>query len=401
MTSVPRPVVVGLEVSLTTMATSTFATLGLGALAPYVRSAFHLSTFEVGLLPALVFGGALAASVPAGHLTDRFGAGRTLFVSQLCIAAGIGLAALVSSRGWFFTGVWIAGLGYGAVNPATNVLSTSLVPRSRRALFLSVKQAGVPLGGLLAGAALPRLADSLGWRAALGVAVGMLLCTSLAGLWVARREALGWFAPLALPRLGTAKTAAASVLVPGSIPTALFGFVMSGVQFSLAGYLTVYLVDEHGFSRPTAGLALSVAFGAACLGRVVWGWLSDRRFASHANTLVLVSAGSVLGLVAFTTGVSGASLWLAIVAIGVCSIGWNGVYMALITDGAAARRLGRATGRGLLFIYGGVVFLPPLLGVLNDAVGSWSTMWAAATGAVILAGGALALSPRRLVGAGQ
>jgi MFS family permease len=383
------------------MATSTFATLGLGALAPYVRSAFHFSTFEVGLLPALVFAGALAASVPAGHLTDRFGAGRALLVSQLGVAAGIGLAALASSRGWFLTGVWIAGLGYGAVNPATNVLSTSLVPRNRRALFLSIKQTGVPLGGLVAGATLPRVAELLDWRAALGVAVGVLLCSSLASLWVARRERAGWFEQPPLPRSGTSPAAGATVLVPGSVPTALFGFVMSGVQFSLAGYLTVYLVDEHSFSRPTAGLALSVAFAAACFGRVLWGWLSDRRFASHATTLVVVSAGSLVALMALTAGVSGPSLWLAIVAIGLCSIGWNGVYMALITDRATGSRLGRATGRGLLFIYGGVVFLPPLLGVLNDAVGSWSTTWATATGAVLLAGGALAFSPRRLIVVGR
>jgi MFS family permease len=161
------------------------------------------------------------------------------------------------------------------------------------------------------------------------------------------------------------------------------------------------LVDEHNFSRPTAGLALSVAFGAACLGRVVWGWLSDRCFASHASTLVLVSAGSLVALVAFTVGVSGPSLWLVILVIGSCSIGWNGVYMALITDRASDARLGRATGRGLLFIYGGVVFLPPLLGALNDAADSWSTTWAAATGAVVLACGALALSPRRLIGVGR
>ncbi|MBV9421689.1 MAG: MFS transporter [Solirubrobacterales bacterium] len=401
MPRVRAPVLVGLGVSLTTMATSTFATLSLGALAPYVRAAFRFSTFEVGLLPALVFAGALVASVPAGHLTDRLGAGPALVVSQLGIAAGIGLAALTSSRGWFLTGVWIAGLGYGAVNPATNVLSTSLVPRNRRALFLSVKQTGVPLGGLIAGATLPRLADSLGWRAALAVAVGVLLFTSLVGLWVARREALGWFEQLALPRSDASPTPAPGVLVPGGISTAMFGFVMSGVQYSLAGYLTVYLVDEHGFSKPTAGLALSVAFGAACLGRVIWGWLSDRCFASHASTLVFASAGSLTALVAFTTGVSGPSLWLVIMVIGICSIGWNGVYMALIIDRATAGRLGQATGRGLLFIYGGVVFLPPLLGVLNDATGSWSTMWAAATGAVLLAGGALALSPRRLVGAGS
>jgi MFS family permease len=395
MTWVTPPVLVGLGVSVATMAGSTFSTLGLSALAPDLRTSFHLTTFEVGLIPGLVFAGALAGSVPAGSLTDRIGAGRALTASQLGVATGVAMAALAPSAWSFLTGIAIAGVGYGAVNPATNVLSTSLVPRRRRALFLSVKQTGVTLGGLVAGATLPRLAQLLGWRLAVGVAIGLLLCGALAGRWVARRERAGWFAA---PRAATALPPAVRVWVPGGPPTALFGFVMSGVQLSLAGYLTVYLVDTHGFSRTTAGLALSVAFGAACLGRIAWGWLSDRCFASHATTLVLASAGSLGALVGIASGVSGPVLWLIFVLIGVCSIGWNGVYMALITDRAAQGGLGRATGRGLTAIYGGVAVVPPLLGVVKDVAHSWAVVWTVATGAVLLAATTLAVSPRRLVG---
>ena len=126
----------GLVVSLIAMGTSTFTTLGLGALAPYLRTSLHLSTFEVGALPALVFLGALTVSSRAGHLTDRIGAGRALIVSQLGVAAGVAIAATAPGRAIFLAGVGLAGIGYGAVNPATNVLSTSLVPRRRRGLFL-------------------------------------------------------------------------------------------------------------------------------------------------------------------------------------------------------------------------------------------------------------------------
>lgn len=399
MSWVTPPVLIGLTVSVATMATSTFTTLGLGALAPYLRESFKPSTFEIGLLPGLVFTGALAASVPAGNLTDRIGAGRALTVSQLGIAAGIGVAALASTRWTFLAGVAIAGLGYGAVNPATNVLSTGLVPRRRRALFLSVKQTGVTLGGLVAGATLPLLAEALGWRQAVAVAITLLLAGALAGLWVSHREAAGWF-DVPPVRVDDVPRRPVTVSVPGGVPTAVFGFVMSGVQLSLAGYLTVYLVDTHGFSKPTAGFALSVAFAAACLGRIAWGWLSDRCFRSHATTLVLVAVGSVVALAAVSAGVAGASLWLIVILLGVCSIGWNGVYMALITDRATAGGLGRATGRGLTAIYGGVGVLPPLLGILRDAADSWSTVWLLATAIVAVAALTLATSPRRMFAVG-
>jgi MFS family permease len=388
-----RAAIIGLVISLVAMGTSTFTTLGLGALAPYLRSSLHLSIFEVGALPALVFLGALIVSIRAGRLTDRIGVGRALVGSQLMVALGIAIAALAPDVVVFLGGVGIAGLGYGAVNPATNVLSTSLVPRRRRGLFLSIKQAGVTLGGLIAGVVLPRLADSIGWRAALLVPIAMLLGSAMVGVWVARRENGGWFDA---PVQASAPTMI-SVRVPGPNATALFGFVSSGIQLSVAAYLTVYLVDTQQFSRPNAGLALSLAFGAGCLGRISWGSISDRFFASHSTTLVVSSMGSIVGLAALSAGVHGALLWPVIVLIGFCSIGWNGVYMALLTDRAGDIKLGHATGRGLMFLYGGVVLLPPLLGVLHDAARSWAAVWAVGGVAVLVATGVLALGPRMSV----
>jgi len=373
------------------MGTSTFTTLGLGALAPYLRASLHLSTFEIGALPALVFLGALTVSARAGRLTDRIGAGRALVGSQLGVAAGVAVAAVAPSRALFLAGVAIAGLGYGAVNPATNVLSTSLVPRRRRGLFLSVKQAGVTAGGLVAGIVLPRLADALGWRAALAIPISLLLVSASVGVWVVRRESAGWFDA---PPASSMEEARVSVRVPGPAATGLFGFISSGVQLSIAAYLTVYLVDTQHFSRPVAGLGLSVAFGAACLGRISWGSISDRFFSSHATTLIVTSIGSLAGLAAISAGVSGAALWPVIALVGFCSIGWNGVYMALLTDRAGDLDLGRVTGRGLMFLYGGVVLVPPLLGAFQDAVRSWPAMWAVGGGAVLAAAAVLAFGPR-------
>jgi hypothetical protein len=68
--------------------------------------------------------------------------------------------------------------------------------------------------------------------------------------------------------------------------------------------------------------------------------------------------------------------------------------MALITDRAGGAKLGRATGRGLMFIYCGVVVIPPLLGILRDALHSWPVVWSVATAAVFGAATPLALGPK-------
>jgi fucose permease len=129
MSWVTPPVLVGLGVSATATAASTFSTLGLGALAPTLRSSLHLSTAEVGLIPGLVSLGALTASVPAGRVTDRIGAGRSLTLALLGVAAGVIIAVLAPGRWVFLGGAFVAGLGYGAVNPATNVRLDARGPR--------------------------------------------------------------------------------------------------------------------------------------------------------------------------------------------------------------------------------------------------------------------------------
>ena len=118
---------------------------------------------------------------------------------------------------------------------------------------------------------------------------------------------------------------------------------------------------------------------------------------SHATTLVISSIGSVIGLTALAAGVGGILLWAVIALVGFCSIGWNGVYMALITDRAGDKSLGRATGRGLVFLYFGVVVVPPVLGALHDALNSWTVVWSVATLAVLTAATVMALGPRRLI----
>lgn len=389
-----RRVIKGLALSTGAMAATTFGTLSFPAIAPIVRDRFDLSTVEIGMFTALVFLGAMVASVPAGRLTDRLGAPVMLAAAQAGVAVGVACAALAPTRFTFLAGIAIAGLAYGGVNPPTNVLVNDAIPRRHRALFLSLKQTGVPIGALLASIVLPSIAEAVGWRASLLLPIGVLLGASALTLGLIRRQA---------EMLGSAKDSVwggagdeEAGPSPGLGPMGFYGFIMAGVQLSFVGYLTIYLVDEQSFSATTAGFALGLSFAAGVIGRIVWGTASDRYFASYATSLALAAAGSAVGLLALLTVGGGVGLWLAVVLIGFCGIGWNGVYLALVADRATLRTLGRATGSALLFLYAGVVLLPPLFGVLFDLIDSWPGTWLAAVGLTILAGLAMALAPRRL-----
>jgi MFS family permease len=393
---VDRRAVVGLALSTGTMTASTFGTLGFAALAPLERDAFDLSTLQVGSLTTLVFLGALVASFPAGRITDRLGAARTLAGSQVLLAAGLVVAATASGTGVFMLGVAIAGMAYGAVNPATSVLVTFSVPRRRRALLMSVKQTGVTLGGLLGGSILPSVASASSWRVALLLPICGLAVTTTGAACLRRQERSGWFDERASPH--ALEPMPPGVVAPGPTPIGLYGFIMAGVQLSFVGYLAVYLVDEQGFTPTEAGFALALGFAAGSVGRIAWGAVSDRWFRSHATTLALAAGGSVAGLLAVTLGARGLLLWMSIALVGLCSVGWNGVFLALIADGSRAGELGRATARTLAWLHAGVVLLPPLLGVLHGTAGlSWSVVWACASALTLGAFVLISRAPRRPV----
>ena len=104
-----------------------------------------------------------AKAIPPG--ARRLGV-RVLQGVLIATAAMLALAAGGSVM-WLATAAVVLGLGYGAAAPASTHL---LVPHTPPAVFnmvMSLRQIGVPLGGVLGSLLLPPLVVHVGWREAL------------------------------------------------------------------------------------------------------------------------------------------------------------------------------------------------------------------------------------------
>jgi MFS family permease len=100
----------------------------------------------------------------------------------LLVSAG-GLALLAAASGLWSTalGAALIGMGYGPITPASSHLLARATPPHRVALVFSIKQTGVPLGGVVAGAFVPALLLTGGIVAALlAVAAANLVCALVA-----------------------------------------------------------------------------------------------------------------------------------------------------------------------------------------------------------------------------
>ena len=349
------------------------ALIALPVIAPVVSRAVGVSTALVGVYVALVYAGAMAASLTGGAAVARWGALRVSQTGLALCAAGLTLCALPSVPA-IAAGAILIGLGYGPITPASSHLLVRTTPAHRMSLVFSLKQTGVPLGGMLAGAIVPGVAAAFGWQAG-------LITVALAALAVAvlvqplRAELDADRNPARQLSVGSLGRPVRLVLRHRTL-TVLAGcsFLFSMLQLSLTTYLVAYLHEDVGIGLVAAGLALSAAQIAGVVGRVFWGWLSDRMLGAPrmlALVAVLMAAGTIgTGLVDASMPVP---IMLAILSLfGATALGWNGIYIAELARQAPAGTASVATGGGLAVTFLGVVLGPPLFGALSAGFGGYA-----------------------------
>lgn len=143
----------------------------IGAAAPQLQDAFHISGAQLGLLAAIsTFVGAVA-TVPAGVLTDRVRRVRLLAMSIALWAIAMGACALARDYG----SLLLARVGLGAVSatagPAIASLTGDFFPPAERGkvygFILSGELIGAGVGFVLSGS----VAGAVSWRAAFAVLI--------------------------------------------------------------------------------------------------------------------------------------------------------------------------------------------------------------------------------------
>lgn len=388
-----------LAVTLTIQAMVSMALLALPVMAPVVALALGVSTTYTGLYVAVVYVGAMAASLAAGVAVARFGAIRVSQAGLLLCAAGLALCAVPSVPA-LALGALLIGLGYGPITPASSHLLALTTPAHRMSLVFSVKQTGVPLGGVLAGALVPSLVLLAGWQGALlAAAAANLLCAFAAqplrqALDADRHPGL----PLALGNL--AQPIRLVLSQPALMMLAGCSFVFSCAQLSLTSYLVVYLHETLAYGLVAAGLALALSQFGGVAGRILWGWVSDRWLGARRVLTLLagVMAASTLATAMLQPAMPTALVLAILVVFGASAIGWNGVYLAEVARQAPPGQASIATGGTLAFTFFGVVLGPPLFGAISGRFDSYRAGYTALALPLALCGIAL-LRARRMTAA--
>jgi predicted MFS family arabinose efflux permease len=372
-----KDVTIPLCVTLAVQSMVSMVAVTIPVLAPSAAPAIGISATYAGIYVSLIYIGGMLSSLWSGNFIHRYGA---LRVSEICLAlAGIGLicTSFASIQAMIFS-AFIIGLGYGPVTPASSHILARTTPAHMRSFIFSLKQTGVPIGGVLAGALVPTLVILLGWRQA-AVVVGAVCVLLILFIHPARNR-------LDRDRQPAQKISLAGVLQPlrlvlrhsGLRRLCVISFLFAGMQLCLFTYLVIYLTEDIGMAFVAAGFTMSAAQMAGTIGRIIWGTIADH-YLKPRLLLGLLGVGMSLGAVATALMDADWPTWsivAVIILFGATAIGWNGVYLAEAARLAPPGKVGDATGGTLFFTFLGVVLGPPLFGLVASATESYSMAFA-------------------------
>lgn len=354
-------------------ALGTMSVLLISALSPAVAATLAVPTSYVGYQITIVYLSAMGGSLVAGRLVLRHGGCRTGQIAMLLNAMGCTLASYPGILA-IATGSVIIGAAYGLINPASSALLLKHADPRRRSLIFSIKQAGVPLGGVAAGVGAPWIALQSGWRVSLiagaGACLAMLVVAEFGRARLDAEKSSVTSAPSFFAALGVVWTR------PSLKWLAISSFFFSATQLSIVAFLVALLVEEKQLGLAAAGAVLAAVQMSGALGRVLWGAVADwiGKGTSVLTALALISAGASLAI-GIVPDIPIELLLATLLVLGLTANGWNGVFLADIARLSPAHSIGAATGASLFFTFAGVVVGPSAYSVGHRFIGSYQAAY--------------------------
>ena len=396
--------VLALSTTLGMQSVASFLDQSLPIIAPLLTARAGLAPERIGIISSLSALGVILFLVFGGPVLARLGPVRMLQIGTLTAVCGLAIAA----TGWWPLLVIAAimmGLGYGPSPPAGNRILAATVPARHRSLIFSIKQAGAPLGGALAGVILAPIAAGWGWQAALAISISIgvlaaVIITPTARRLNFEREPDRPVGPSALfnPRSVAApflllKESRALLILTG------LAFSFAAVQGSLFSFSVTYLTLDRHMPLTQAGFAYAAMQFSGVFARVFLGWLADRTGRPSLNLSVqaLIAAAMVVLYGFLPEEPSIATVAVVCGAAGFFAASWNGIYMAEIVRLSPAKLITEITSSSTVMVFLGYMSGPTIFSLLVSWFGSYRLSFLViAAQLALMAAAQLALLSRHL-----
>jgi len=352
-----------------------FVHQGIATLAPFFVSDLGLSRAQVGFLSGAVNIGMACTMLIAGVLVDQLGEKVVLVTGGLLTGITVMAASLANSFIVLLVLLIVAGFWVATATPAGSKGIMSWFPANRRGFALGFRQTGLPLGGALSAVVLPGVAMFYSWKGAMVVA-GIVAISGMLPVAIFYRQSSE-----KSKEGGESSGGKLKLLVYNRNLwlISLTSFAMTSAQYTVLGYLELFYHEGLGYPVRFASYMLALAQLAGMIGRVFWGLVSDRIYSGVRRypfiIVILLTAAVFLAMAIVSPGFPMCFIvflsWMA----GFTAIGWNGLYITMVSELAGGVLAGTALGISLTVIQFSVLVVMPIFGVMVDHTGSYQSAW--------------------------
>ncbi|CAN7416304.1 MFS transporter [Mesorhizobium amorphae] len=389
--------VLGIGVAANASFSATFA--GIPATAVFLRSGYHLSNGNLGLVLGLLGLGVALSELPCGLLTDRWGDRGVLLTGLGAKAAWLLLMALfivpsmayVPGVAMLAACLLVTGLLGGSVNGSSGRAIMAWFHEGERGFAMSIRQTAVPLGGGLGALVLPSLASAYGFAVVFGLlASASAVSAFFAWLWLHQ--------PPAGDDAGNAVATPAGPAPLRNIEVWRLATAIGLLCFPQVAVLTFASVFLHDFAG-MGTLVISASLAAVQVGAMVLRVWSGRFTDRHGNRRPFLRLCSALSALAFATlgllvlAAAATPDWqpalmpaiaVLLVVAGISVSAWHGVAYTELATLAGASHAGTALGLANSFVFIAFFLVPAgIPGLL--LVSSWAGVWLAAAACALIA----------------
>ena len=381
-----------LAVGVAANATFSAAANGMPTTAIWLRSGYHLSNTQLGVVLGAMGLGVALSELPWGMATDRWGDRPVLLTGLLgTMLALLALLLWITPQNGAVPPLWALAAGLaavgvlgGSVNGASGRAVMRWFGAGERGFAMSIRQTAVPLGGGLGALVLPSLASRYGFMPVFGA---LALVCALSAFFTWRWMHEPDFSAEAATGPHNASTGLIGVKPPpplqGPLKNRKVWRLVAAIgllcvpQFAILSYATVFLHD-HGGLGLAAITAVMVALQAGAMVMRIW---SGRHTDRHANRPAWLRGSALVALASFVLlGIAagcvapGWVLMTAVAAAGIAVSAWHGVAYTELATEAGGANAGTALGMANTAVYAGL-FLTPIAIPHLLAASSWPVVW--------------------------
>lgn len=356
-----------------TQATATLITYGVGAFALFWKEEYSLTNMQSGLLVSVVNIGPLFCMLFVGRLLDRYNEKLLITISSFLLGGSLLLTNIVNEFTGLLFVLLLVGAFYSVSQPGGSKVIIKWFSKENRGLAMGIRQAGIPIGGMLAGVLIPFLTIKYN----VAYAINIIACICIIGGFLffifykepyvqekVREECI---------KLSFGMQVKAVMCKKELYPIYITGICMISLQMVLVGHFIKFLVMEQSITPILAGKVFSIVFFSGMIGRVVLAAVSDLLYKGNRTTplfiVVCISIGFILIFVISIHTITIGVLYGVSALLGFFSIGWFSLFMVEVAESASEESVGMTVSFALTLNQIAIIVAPVLFGYIVDEKG--------------------------------